>query len=45
MANIGGLPNLNNRRLSILQKQLNTSRKSITIVNDKLKGMTVGGGV
>ncbi|XP_076442981.1 uncharacterized protein LOC143281617 [Babylonia areolata] len=37
MANIGGLPNLNNRRLSILQKQLNSNRKSITIVNDKLK--------
>ena len=41
MANIGDLPNLNNRRLTILQKQLNSSRKSITIINDKLKGRTV----
>ena len=38
MSNIGGLPNLNNKRLTILQKQLNSTRKSITIVNDKLKG-------
>ncbi|KAL8589853.1 hypothetical protein ACOMHN_020856 [Nucella lapillus] len=37
MSNIGNLPNLNNRRLSVMQKQLNCRRKSITIVNDKLK--------
>ncbi|KAK7104204.1 uncharacterized protein [Littorina saxatilis] len=37
MANIGSLPTLNNRRLSVLQKQLNHARKNITITNDKLK--------